>query len=92
MLGTGIIMKWFEPFPLSWRTGATFVHDWVALGIWLAVAGHVLFALRDPDALGSMRRGRISARWARSQRPRWYEAVTGKPADRLKSGRPKSGR
>ena len=52
MLGTGSIMKWFEPFPLDWRTGATFVHDWFALGIWIAVVGHILFALRDPDALG----------------------------------------
>lgn len=87
MLGTGIIMKWFEPFPLSWRTGATFVHDWVALGIWLAVGGHILFALRDADALGSMRRGTISARWARTKRPRWYEAETGNSAERLKTPR-----
>ncbi len=26
------------------RTGATFVHDWFAIGIWIAVTGHVLFA------------------------------------------------
>lgn len=73
MLGSGVIMKWFAPFPLSWRTGATFVHDWTALGIWLAVGGHVLFALRDPDALGAMRTGTIAARWARRERPRWFE-------------------
>jgi formate dehydrogenase subunit gamma len=87
MLGTGSIMKWFEPFPLSWRTGATFVHDWVALGVWLAVSAHVLFALRDRDALQSMLRGHISARWARVERPRWYEEETGLPADRLKAPR-----
>jgi formate dehydrogenase subunit gamma len=87
MLGTGIIMKWFEPFPLSVRTGATFVHDWVTLGIWLAVIGHVAFALRDPDALKSMRRGKISARWARTRRPRWYEETTGNSAERLKTPR-----
>jgi formate dehydrogenase subunit gamma len=87
MLGTGAIMKWFDAFPLSWRTGATFVHDWVALGVWLAVSGHVLFAFRDPDALGSMLRGRISARWARTRRPRWYEEETGMPAERLKTPR-----
>ena len=73
MLGSGSIMKWFDPFPLAWRTGATFVHDWTALGIWLAVGGHVLFALRDPDALGAMRHGTISARWAKRERPRWFE-------------------
>jgi formate dehydrogenase subunit gamma len=85
MLGTGAIMKWFDAFPLSWRTGATFVHDWVALGVWLAVSGHILFAFRDPDALGSMLRGTISARWARTRRPRWYEEETGMPAERLKT-------
>ena len=82
MLATGSIMHWFDPFPISWRTGATFVHDWVALGIWLAVAGHVLLALRDPDALRSMLRGTISARWARTHRPRWYEETTGEGEDR----------
>jgi formate dehydrogenase subunit gamma len=87
MLGTGIIMKWFEPFPLSWRTGATFVHDWVALGVWIAVIGHIVFAMRDPEALASMRRGKISARWARTKRPRWYEETTGNPAERLKTPR-----
>lgn len=87
MLGTGIMMKWFESFPLSWRTGATFVHDWVALGVWIAVIGHIVFAMRDPEALASMQRGKISARWARTKRPRWYEETTGNPADRLKAPR-----
>jgi len=87
MLGTGIIMKWFEPFPLSWRTGATFVHDWVALGVWIAVIGHVAFAMRDPEALASMQRGKISSRWARTKRPRWYEETTGNPAERPKTPR-----
>jgi formate dehydrogenase subunit gamma len=87
MLGTGIIMRWFAPFPLAWRTGATFVHDWVALGVWIAVLGHIVFALRDPEALGSMRRGPISARWARTRRPRWYEEETGTPAERLRTPR-----
>ena len=87
MLGTGIMMKWFESFPLSWRTGATFVHDWVALGVWIAVIGHIVFAMRDPEALASMQRGKISSRWARTKRPRWYEETTGNPADRLKAPR-----
>ena len=83
MLGTGIVLKWFSLFSLHTRTGATFVHDWVALGIWFAVAGHILLALRDPDALAGMRRGRVPARWARVHRPRWYEAETGEAASRL---------
>jgi formate dehydrogenase subunit gamma len=88
MLGTGIVLKWFSLFSLDTRTGATFVHDWVALGIWVAVAGHVALALRDPDALRGMVRGRVSARWARSMRPRWFEAETGEPASRLKVAAP----
>ena len=48
MLGTGSIMHWFGHFPIDWRTGATFMHDWFTLGIWLAVLGHIAFALRIP--------------------------------------------
>ncbi|MGZ8764747.1 MAG: cytochrome b/b6 domain-containing protein [Acidimicrobiia bacterium] len=76
MLATGSIMKWFSLFPIDWRTGATFVHDWFALGIWVAVIGHVVFAFNDPVALGGMVRGSVSAAWARRERPRWYEAET----------------
>jgi len=75
MLATGSIMKWFEPFPLDWRTGATFVHDWFALGIWLAVLGHIFFALRDGDALDGMLKGDVPATWARAKAPRWYDEV-----------------
>jgi formate dehydrogenase subunit gamma len=82
MLASGIVLKWFSLFALDTRTGATFVHDWVALGIWLSVGGHIFLALRDPDALGGMLRGRVPARWARVERPRWYEAETGEPAGR----------
>jgi formate dehydrogenase subunit gamma len=73
MLGTGSIMHWFSPFPVDWRTGATFVHDWFALGIWIAVLGHVWFAVRDGDALESMWHGEIPARWAQRHAPRWFE-------------------
>jgi len=82
MIASGIVLKWFSLFALDTRTGATFVHDWVALGIWLSVAGHILIALRDPVALGAMLRGRVPSRWARMERPRWFEAETGEPAGR----------
>jgi len=36
--------------------------------------------VRDPVALDGMRRGTVSAHWARTERPRWYEAETGEPA------------
>jgi formate dehydrogenase subunit gamma len=88
MVATGIVLKWFSLFSLDTRTGATFVHDWVALGIWLAVAGHIALALRDSEALRGMRRGVVSARWARAMRPRWYEAETGESADRVQTPEP----
>ena len=75
MIGTGAIMKWFSLFPLDWRTGATFAHDWFALGIWIAVLGHIAFALRDGDALESMINGEVPARWARKKAPLWYEEL-----------------
>ena len=50
-------MKWFEPFPLDVRTGATFVHDWFAFFIWIAVIGHIWFAFADGEALRAMWRG-----------------------------------
>lgn len=75
MLATGSIMKWFDLFPLDWRTGATFAHDWFAFGIWIAVAGHIFFALRDGDALDSMLGGTVPAAWARKKAPLWYEEL-----------------
>jgi formate dehydrogenase subunit gamma len=76
MLMTGSIMKWFDPFPTSWRTGATFVHDWTALGLGLAIIGHVWFALADRDALAGMWRGSVPVAWARRHRPAWFDAVS----------------
>jgi formate dehydrogenase subunit gamma len=81
MVGTGSIMKWFEPFPVDLRTGATFVHDWFAFFVWVAVLGHIWFAFSDPEALRAMWRGTISARWARTKRPRWYQETTEGGAD-----------
>jgi formate dehydrogenase subunit gamma len=88
MLGSGVILKWFSIFPLDWRVGATFVHDWFALGIWLSVGGHILFALRDPVAMHGMRHGTVTARWARKERPNWYEDETGQSPDRIEQSLP----
>jgi formate dehydrogenase gamma subunit len=77
MLGTGAIMNWFDPFPVDWRTGATFVHDWLAVAIFVVVVGHIGTAFADPDALGAMVRGSVATRWARQRRPRWYEETSG---------------
>jgi formate dehydrogenase subunit gamma len=71
MLGTGVIMRWYHPWPLSWRTGATFVHDWVALAIGVIVIGHIVMAVSDGDALRSMFSGRIPRSWAKRHAPGW---------------------
>jgi formate dehydrogenase subunit gamma len=81
MLMTGSIMRWFEPFSDSWRQGATFVHDWFAIGLLLAIAGHILLAFRDPDALNGMVHGSVKAHWASKYRPRWYEEMQAKPTE-----------
>jgi formate dehydrogenase subunit gamma len=80
MLVTGSIMHWFDPFPLSWRTGATFVHDWTSIALALVIAGHIRMALGDRDALRGMVRGWVPSEWGRRHRPRWYEDQTGRRA------------
>ncbi|MHB8466490.1 MAG: cytochrome b/b6 domain-containing protein [Acidimicrobiales bacterium] len=77
MLATGSIMYWHDPFRLSWRTGATFVHDWLFIGLSLTVTGHILFAVNDGESLGSMVRGRVSSAWAKRHAPQWYDEETG---------------
>ena len=73
LLATGLVLRFFSPFPLAWRTGATFVHDWTALALGLAITGHVWLAVSDPDALRGMVSGSVPAWWARQNRPRWYQ-------------------
>jgi formate dehydrogenase subunit gamma len=71
MMFSGSIMRWFEPWPVQYRTGATFVHDWTAIATWVIVAGHILFALNDTESLRGMLTGRVSRAWARDHHPRW---------------------
>jgi formate dehydrogenase subunit gamma len=71
LLGTGTLMFWTGLVRLAWRTGATFVHDWFALGLGLLVLGHLWFAIADPDARTGMRTGRVPRRWAVEEHPAW---------------------
>ena len=73
MLATGLIMYFPNNFPLAWRTGATFVHDWMFLGLFVVIVGHILFAVNDPLALRSMVRGWVPESWARRHAPRWLD-------------------
>ena len=80
LLGTGAVMYWFRFFPVDWRTGATFVHDWLAFAVAVVVAGHLKMAFADADARRAMTQGWVPTIWARRHRPRWYEEVTGHAA------------
>ncbi|MGH9155015.1 MAG: cytochrome b/b6 domain-containing protein [Acidimicrobiales bacterium] len=83
LLATGSVMHWFEPFPVEWRTGATFVHDWLAIAVFVVVAGHLRMALSDRHALRAMVRGWVPAEWARLKAPRWSETpVAQQPGSR----------
>ncbi len=71
LLGTGTLMFWTGLVRLPWRTGATFVHDWFALGLGLLVLGHMWFAIADPQAREGMRTGRVRRSWATKEHPAW---------------------
>jgi formate dehydrogenase subunit gamma len=71
--GTGLIMRWGQHLPLDLRTGATFVHDWLAAAVFVLVLGHLNFALRDGEARRGMRSGVVSLRWARREHRAWAE-------------------
>ena len=68
---TGSVMFWHDPFSTSWRTGATFVHDWAYLALAVIVIGHVVKATQEPVLMRSMTRGEVPAEWARRERPTW---------------------
>jgi formate dehydrogenase subunit gamma len=71
MLTTGVIMRWYHPWPLPWRTGATFVHDWLALSVGVVILGHIGMAIGEPDSMHSMLTGRIRRSWAERHAPAW---------------------
>ena len=75
LLGTGVVLFAPDLFRLSWRTGATFVHDWTALALGLLVLGHLRHALADPDAREGMRTGRVTRSWARREHPAWVREL-----------------
>ena len=71
LLGTGVLMYFVRLAPLPWRSGATLVHDWFSLALGLLVVGHVIFALKDPEARRGMRTGSVSRAWARIEHAGW---------------------
>lgn len=81
LLMTGSIMRWFGPFPLEWRTGATFVHDWVSFGLWFLIPAHIIKAVVTPGAVRGMWTGLVSRAEAES-RPRWWASLRESATDR----------
>jgi formate dehydrogenase subunit gamma len=77
LLISGVVMYFTNLTPLSWRSGATFVHDWFALAVGLLVVGHIVMAVRDPYAMAGMRSGRVPLRWARREHGAWAREVAG---------------
>ena len=88
MLATGGIMRWFDPFPLAWRTGATFVHDWLALTLLVVTIGHIGKALAEPVSLRAMARGTVPARYAERHHPRWWTELQDSEPDRAEVPNP----
>ncbi len=76
LLATGTLMYFPDLARLSWRTGATFVHDWFALAVGLLVIGHINYARRDPGSRRGMRTGSVTAAWAQSHHNAWFDEVT----------------
>lgn len=77
LLLTGTLMEWTGLVRLSWRTGATFVHDLTALALGLLVLGHLNHAFADRTALRGMWSGRVGLAWSRHRHPAWADEVAG---------------
>jgi formate dehydrogenase subunit gamma len=86
MLGTGVVLQCFGLFPVSWRTGATFVHEILAFVLVVVIVGHVAVAMAHPESLRSMVSGWVSEHWAARHAPGWL-AEQGRPQAEERGGR-----
>lgn len=73
MLVTGSMLQWFRFFSVSFRSGATFVHDVFALIIFIVVVGHIVMALTHREALRSIFSGWVSESWAKRHAGGWLK-------------------
>ncbi|WP_067563451.1 cytochrome b/b6 domain-containing protein [Nocardia acidivorans] len=79
LLGTGTLMFFPDWTRLAWRTGATLMHDWFALAFGILVLGHLMYALRDREAMRGMLTGDVSQSWAAAEHELW--ATQQEPTD-----------
>jgi formate dehydrogenase subunit gamma len=84
MLGSGVMLFWPDllGLPVSLRSGATFVHDWLAFAIFIVLLGHVWYATREPESLRGMWTGRVPRSWAARHHAGWLaeQDAGGEPA------------
>jgi formate dehydrogenase subunit gamma len=80
LLLTGLVLRWPGPFPPSWSTGATFVHEVFAFALAALILGHVAMALTHPGALRSMIKGWVRLDWVRRHAPAWEVPGNERPA------------
>jgi formate dehydrogenase subunit gamma len=73
LLASGSVMQWFRFFPVSWRTGATFIHDVFAFAVFVVVFGHIVFALTHRDSMRSMIKGWVTETWATRHANNWLQ-------------------
>jgi cytochrome b subunit of formate dehydrogenase len=60
---------------VSWREGATFVHDTFSYAIVAVIVGHIYMALTHRGSLQSMLRGWVSERWAAVHAAGWMKEL-----------------
>ncbi len=63
------------------RTGATFVHDWLALAVFVVVLGHIYMAYNDSTARRGMRTGAVPVWWARREHSAWAAELAGRDGE-----------
>lgn len=71
MLATGSMMFFSSHFSDLLRTGATFVHDWLTLAVFVVVLGHIYMAFNDATARAGMRSGSVPLTWAVREHREW---------------------
>ncbi|MFJ8433862.1 cytochrome b/b6 domain-containing protein [Kitasatospora sp. NPDC094019] len=89
IVGTGLLMWLVHLTPPGWRTGATFVHDWLAAAIAVVTAGHVRMAIRDPEARRGMRTGLVDRHWAEREHPQWAPTPVADREHPVRGGAPR---
>lgn len=77
MFATGVVLATSQLWADATRSGATFVHDWLALALSVVVIGHLWRAYGDPEARRGMRGGLVTVQWARQHHPLWAAEVPG---------------